>query len=61
MVEDITFNYMDELGNIKTYTIIEKFSENNKNYIIYQEENNDNLYSALCEYIDDIVKRAFVE
>jgi len=56
MVEDITFNYMDELGNIKTYTIIEKFSENNKNYIIYQKENNDNLYSALCEYIDDKIK-----
>jgi len=56
MVEDITFNYMDELGNIKTYTIIEKFSENNKNYIIFKEKNNDNLYSALCEYIDDKIK-----
>lgn len=56
MIDDITFNSINEEGKIITYTIIEKFSKNNKNYIIYQIEDNLDLYSALYEIIDDKIK-----
>lgn len=56
MIEEITFNYMDELGNIKKYTIVAQFNKNNKNFIIYKEENNDNLYASFYEVIEDKIK-----
>ena len=56
MIDDITFNYINENGETITYTIIDKFSKDNKNYIIYEEDINDNLYGALYEIIDDKIK-----
>ena len=37
MIDDITFNYIDEKGNTIKYVIVDKFTKNNKNYIIYEE------------------------
>ena len=56
MIEDITFNYIDEKGNVIKYIIVDKFSKNTKNYIIYEEENKEDLYGALYEIIDDKIK-----
>lgn len=56
MIDDITFNYIDEKGNSIKYVIIDKFTKNNKNYIIYEEENKEELYGALYEIIDDKIK-----
>ena len=56
MIEDITFNYIDEKGNVIKYIIVDKFSKNTKNYIIYEEENKEELYGALYEIIDDKIK-----
>ena len=55
MIEDITFTYLD--NNIKKECIIvDRFQKNNKNYLIYKEENNDDIYAALYEIIDDKLK-----
>lgn len=56
MIDDITFDYIDEEGKIITYTILDKFNKNNKNYIIYQKENDNTLYAALYELINDKIK-----
>ena len=56
MIDDITFNYIDEKGNTIKYVIVDKFTKNNKNYIIYEEENKEELYGALYEIIDDKIK-----
>lgn len=56
MIDDITFNYIDEKGNTIKYVIVDKFTKNNKNYIIYEEENKEDLYGALYEIIDDKIK-----
>ena len=56
MIDDITFNYIDEKGNAIKYIIVDKFSKNTKNYIIYEEENKEELYGALYEIIDDKIK-----
>lgn len=47
MIEDIEFTVNDKNG-IKKYIIIDKFNKNNKEYIIYKEKDNDDLYAALC-------------
>lgn len=44
---DIIFKY-----NNKMYTIIDRFSMKDKNYIIYKLDDKDDLYAALYE-IDD--------
>lgn len=44
---DIIFKY-----NNKLYTIIDRFSMKDKNYIIYKLDDKDDLYAALYE-IDD--------
>ena len=55
MIEDITFTYLD--NNIKKECIIvDRFQKNNKNYLIYKEENNDELYAALYEIINNTTK-----
>ena len=41
MIDDIKFIVKNEFGLNKTYIILEKFNKNNKNYIIYNEENNE--------------------
>lgn len=56
MIEDINFNIIDNNGVIKKYVILEKFNKNNKNYIIYKEENKDDLYAALYEIINETIK-----
>lgn len=56
MIDNITFNYIDEKGNSIKYIIVDKFIKNNKNYIIYEEENKEDLYGALYEIIDDKIK-----
>ena len=56
MIEDINFNVIDNKGNVKNYTIIEKFTKNNKNYLIYQEENKEDLYAALYEIVNETIK-----
>lgn len=56
MIEDINFNVIDNYGNIKNYIILEKFTKNNKNYLIYKEENKEDLYAALYEIVNETVK-----
>lgn len=55
MIEDIKFSVIEN-GLLKEYIIIEQFNKNNKNYIIYKEDNNDDIYAALYEMIDDKIK-----
>ena len=61
MVEDINFNVIDNNGNVKNYTIIEKFTKNNKNYLIYKEENKEDLYAALYEIVNETIKLIPIE
>lgn len=56
MIEDISFNIIDNKGNIRNYIILDKFNKNNKKYIIYKEEGKDDLYASLYEIINDTVK-----
>lgn len=56
MVENIKFNLIDNKGIIKTYVILDKFSKNNKNYLIYKEEGKEDLYTSLYEVINDSIK-----
>ena len=50
---DITFTQMDAQGNVIKYSIVDRFTKNNKNYIIYKEEGKDELYTDLYEISDD--------
>lgn len=61
MIEDIKFNVIDNNGNVKNYIIIEKFIKNNKNYLIYQEENKEDLYAALYEIVNETIKLIPIE
>jgi len=56
MIEDIKFNIIDNNGEIKNFIILEKFNKNNKNYLIYKEENKEDLYAALYEIINESIK-----
>ena len=56
MIQDINFNIIDNNGVIKKIIILEKFKKNNKNYLIYKEENNEDLYAALYEIINETIK-----
>lgn len=55
MIDDIKFSLIID-NEEKTFLIIDKFSTNNKNYIIYKEENNDDLYASLYEVNDGKIK-----
>lgn len=56
MINDISFNYIDEYGSVKKYIIIDKLNKNNKNFIIYKEENKEDLYASVYEVIKDKIK-----
>lgn len=56
MIEDINFNVIDNNGIVKNYIILEKFTKNNKNYLIYKEENKEDLYAALYEIVNETIK-----
>lgn len=61
MIDDISFNYMDNLGNIKKYIIVDKITINNKNFLIYQEENKEDLYASFYETINNKIKLIPIE
>ena len=50
---NISFSRMDEKGNIIKYSIVDRFTKNNKNYIIYKEEGKEELHADLYETSDD--------
>ena len=56
MIDDISFNYIDELGNVKKYIILDKINTNNKKFVIYKEENKEDLYASIYEVINDKMK-----
>ena len=53
---NISFNHIDENGTIKEFIIVDRFSNNNKNYIIYKEDGKEDLYADLYEIVDDKIK-----
>lgn len=55
MIDDIKFNLITD-NQEKTFLIIDKFSIGNKNYIIYKEEDGEDLYASLYEMIDNNIK-----
>ena len=59
--ENIHFKNMDELGEMHNYTILDRFTKNNKNYLIYQEDGNEDLLASLYEYQDDKLKLIPIE
>ena len=59
MLEDTTFEYMNEDREFIKYQILYDFSKNNKNYIIFKnvnDENNEELFSALYEKTETNLK-----
>ena len=54
--ENINFEYINIDGNIEHYTILDKFEKNNKKFIIYEKEDESEIYAALYEIIDDKIK-----
>ena len=56
MTDLITFDQMDKDGNFIKCNIVDRFSVGNKNYIIYDIDGSDDIYSALYEIIDDKIK-----
>ena len=56
MIDDISFNYINEEGNIIKYLIVDKFNFNNKNYILYKEIDKDDLYASYYEIINNSIK-----
>ena len=56
MIEDLNFNIMNNKGEVINYIILEKFSKNNKNYLIYKEENKEDLYAAMYEIVNETIK-----
>lgn len=61
MIDDIKFTTLDKSGIEKTFIILEKFTKNNKNYIIYKQENNDDLYASLYEINENYIKLIPIE
>lgn len=55
MVDDIKFSIFVN-GEEKNFLIIDKFTNCNKNFIIYTEEDNDELYAALYENVNNDIK-----
>lgn len=53
---DIVFDRIDDNGTIRQYRILETFEKNNKKYLIYKEDGNDDIYSALFNIVDDKIK-----
>ncbi len=53
---NISFDYIDDEGNSIKYEIIDRFNKNGKNYIVYSEEDKEELYAALYEVIDNKIK-----
>lgn len=56
MVENINFKTIDNKGELKKYIMLDIFNKNNKNFIIYKEENKDDLYAALYEIVNETMK-----
>ena len=56
MIDDIKFNIINDNGIEETYLIIDKFEKDDKKFILYQEENKDELYASFYEIIDDKIK-----
>lgn len=54
--ENINFEYINSNGDIEHYTILDKFEKNKKKFIIYQKEDESEIYAALYEIIDDKIK-----
>ena len=61
MIDDIKFNLLNDSGIEETYLIIDKFEKDNKKFILYQEENKDELYASFYEIIDDKIKLTKIE
>jgi len=55
MVDDIKFNMLID-GGKKNFYIIDVFNKDNKNYILYKEENVEEIYAALGEIKDNDIK-----
>lgn len=61
MIDDIKFNIINDNGIEETYLIIDKFEKDDKKFILYQEENKDELYASFYEIIDDKIKIIQIE
>lgn len=61
MIDDIKFNLLNDSGIEETYLIIDKFEKDDKKFILYQEENKDELYASFYEVIDDKIKLTKIE
>ncbi len=61
MIDDIKFNIINDNGIEETYLIIDKFEKDDKKFILYQEENKDELYASFYEIIDDKIKLTKIE
>lgn len=61
MIDDIKFNLLNDSGIEETYLIIDKFEKDDKKFILYQEENKDELYASFYEIIDDKIKLTKIE
>lgn len=53
MAEDIKFIALNEYGIEVEYLIMDKFTKNNKNYIIYIEEGKEDIYASLYDIVDN--------
>ena len=61
MIDDIKFNLLNDSGIEETYLIIDKFEKDDKKFILYQEENKEELYASFYEIIDDKIKLTKIE
>lgn len=61
MIDDIRFKIINEKGIQETYIIIDRFEKNNKNFIIYQEENGNEIYASFYELVNDKMKIIEIE
>lgn len=53
MAEDIKFIAINEHGLEVEYLIMDKFTKNNKNFIIYVEEDKEDIYASLYELVNN--------
>lgn len=60
MIENIKFSTIIK-GEPKNFIMLEKFSKGNKNYVIYQEEDKEELYASLYEIVNDTIKLIPIE
>ena len=61
MAEDIKFKAINETGKEIEYLILDKFSKNNKNYIIYIEEGKNDIYASLYDVINNEINIIQIE